>query len=95
MIAARSRRYYLVHAHGKDNNRIDGRAPSYIFVSSLGDVASPREVAAQRAYMSLRIVSFVYRHLAENERLPGGGRDVVTKDIGQTGYGWAARRDIL
>src|SRR5262249_49276675 len=38
---------------------------------------------------------FAYRYLAGNEKLRNGGHDVVTKNIGQTGYAWAARRDVL
>jgi hypothetical protein len=38
---------------------------------------------------------FVYRFLTGDGKSSGGGHDIKTKGIGQTGYAWAARRDIL
>src|ERR1700722_12119350 len=38
---------------------------------------------------------FAYRYLTANEKPRGGWHDISTKNIGQTGYAWAARRDVL
>jgi hypothetical protein len=38
---------------------------------------------------------FVYRYLTCEEKSRGGGHDIAAKSIGQTGYAWAARRDVL
>jgi hypothetical protein len=38
---------------------------------------------------------FVYRYLTSKEKSRGGGHHIAAKSIGQTGYAWAARRDVL
>ncbi len=38
---------------------------------------------------------FVYRYLMGDEKSCGGGQDVMTNSIGETGFAWAARRDVL
>ena len=38
---------------------------------------------------------FVYRYLTTDEKSREGERNIAANNIGQTGYAWAARRDVL
>lgn len=38
---------------------------------------------------------FVFQYLAGDERPSGSRQDITKKSIGQTGYAWAARREVL
>jgi len=38
---------------------------------------------------------FVYRYLMGDKKSRGGGQHIITKGIGETGYAWAAQRNVL